>query len=304
MASFYYLLKATDLTADVFNCPSTEADRAYVGEDIQNYANWPSPYASFSTYSYNCPFPTPAAVSGGWRFDTTLGPDYPFAADINPGMTNGAGPTTVGYTDGREAMQVGNSPNHWYEGQNVAYCDGHVEWQTSPFAGVQRAMKPYRDNIYTTGGMEVSSNGKGGMLWDKPVDAQDAVLLPTAQDSTGAAIAARLPGMSPPMEPAAKIMIGVGIAVILGLVVLGVWLAKRKPKQPAWQQAPGGMMPPGYPPPGQGYPPPGPGGGYPPGYPPTMYPPQQQQGGYPPIAGAPPAGYQPPKPPGPPSSGA
>jgi annexin A7/11 len=107
------------------------------------------------------------------------------------------------------------------------------------------------------------------------------------------------------MEPAAKIMIGGGIVIVLGLVVLGVWLAKRKPKQPAWQPYPAGMMPPGgaYPAPGQGYPPPG--GAYPPDYPPTMYPPPpQQQAGYPPIAGAPPPGYQPAQnPPEPPKPG-
>src|SRR4051794_30331544 len=75
MASFYQLLKATDLTTEVFFCPSADVERAYEGEDIMIYANWPSPYASFNSYSYSCPFPTPAAVSGGWRLDTTLGAD-------------------------------------------------------------------------------------------------------------------------------------------------------------------------------------------------------------------------------------
>src|SRR4051812_11457588 len=39
-ASFYQLLKATDLTTEVFVCPSSNAERDKVGVDIQNYSNW------------------------------------------------------------------------------------------------------------------------------------------------------------------------------------------------------------------------------------------------------------------------
>ena len=43
-----------------------------------------------------------------------------------------------------------NSPNHGGEGQNVLYGDGHVEWQSSPFAGATREIggTKFRDNIY------------------------------------------------------------------------------------------------------------------------------------------------------------
>src|SRR5688500_9202084 len=40
MASFYQLLKATDLTTEVFVCPSSNAERDKVGVDLQNYSNW------------------------------------------------------------------------------------------------------------------------------------------------------------------------------------------------------------------------------------------------------------------------
>jgi prepilin-type N-terminal cleavage/methylation domain-containing protein/prepilin-type processing-associated H-X9-DG protein len=189
-ASFFLLLKATDLTAEVFNCPSANATKAYQGYDLQRYSNWPKYYTDFVSYSYNCPFPTKNAVSGGWKFDVTLGPDSPFAADLNPGtnqpMANGDTAKTdakaVNYNDGRKIMARGNSNNHLNEGQQVAYCDGHVEWMTSPFAGQQRAGKVFRDNVFTnyTG---VSTTGKGG-AYDKPQDSSDAVLLPALKDGT------------------------------------------------------------------------------------------------------------------------
>jgi len=192
LASFFQLLKATDLTAEVFTCPSANATRAWEGQDIQTKSNWgPSAkYIDNSSYSYNCPFPAAAAVSAGWKFDTTLGPDFPFAADLNPGqgtvMANGDSRTTnvngVQFTSGRRDMATGNSNNHQNEGQNVAYCDGHVEWQTSPFAGVQRPGLNFRDNIFTAGKPGAASNGvtQPG-TGSKPVDSQDAVMMGDAK---------------------------------------------------------------------------------------------------------------------------
>jgi prepilin-type processing-associated H-X9-DG protein len=199
-ASFFLLLKATDLTADVFICPSSTAEKAYQGMDPQNYSNWyggGSPaktYKDQCSYSYNCPFPTAAAVSGGWKFDVTLGPDYPIAADMNPGqnqtMANGdtlkTDVTLVAYNDGRKAMARGNSNNHLNEGQQVAYCDGHVEWQTSPFAGVQRSTVNWKDNIYcalTAAGTFPATGTPGKLGGGLPQDAADAFLVPSLSNA-------------------------------------------------------------------------------------------------------------------------
>ena len=193
MASFYQLLKATDLTTEVFNCPSSNAERAWEGQDLQAKSNWgggTGKYVGVNSYSYNCPFPTAAAISGGWKFDTTLGPDFPFASDINPGngsiMANGDSRSTsvtgVQFTSGRKDMALGNSNNHQNEGNNVAYCDGHVEWQTAPFAGVQRPGKSFRDNIFSAG--NPANPGSGGTApgtGANPVDAQDAMMFPDAK---------------------------------------------------------------------------------------------------------------------------
>jgi prepilin-type processing-associated H-X9-DG protein len=189
-ASFFLLLKATDLTADVFICPSATAEKAYAGDDPQKYANWegtPKTYKDQVSYSYNCPFPTAAAVTGGWKFDVTLGPDYPFAADLNVGngstLANGdttkSSVTTVNYNDGRKTMAKANSNNHLNEGQQVAYCDGHVEWQTSPFAGVQRTTVAFKDNIYVAGVLSgTGSTGAALGTGSKPADSADGYLVP------------------------------------------------------------------------------------------------------------------------------
>jgi len=199
-ASFYLLLKSTDLTPDVFLCPSSSAEKAYSGADPQSYSNWNNAggklYRDQNSYSYNCPFPRQSAVAAGWKFDVTLGPDNPFAADINPGIgqtlangdttTNGGktDPTKVNFNDSRKQMSIGNSNNHLNEGQQVAYCDGHVEWQTSPFAGIQRGGISWKDNIYTalTGTPATGSTGSGGALalGSAPWDAADALLVPSS----------------------------------------------------------------------------------------------------------------------------
>ena len=106
---------------------------------------------------------------GGWKFNNTLGSDFVMAADRNPGnlqpMTNGntaqTAVNTVQYNSGSKAMAQGNSNNHGNEGQEVLYCDGHVEFQNTPFCGPQAEGVPYRDNIYTMAGLTFSSTGTG-----------------------------------------------------------------------------------------------------------------------------------------------
>ena len=201
-AAFYLLMKATDLTPEVFNCPYTNATRAYQGEDVADYANWPAPYADFNSYSYACPYPTATAVAGGWKLDNSLGPDAPLASDLNPGDAPAGGPTRVAYNADAKAMRWGNSPNHAFAGQQVAYCDVHVEWQTTPFCGVQRPAVAYRDNIFASTAGGVDAAGKGGTVWAQPQDSADAVLLPTAKDSPDSAVARDTPDTVPP--PTAK----------------------------------------------------------------------------------------------------
>jgi prepilin-type N-terminal cleavage/methylation domain-containing protein/prepilin-type processing-associated H-X9-DG protein len=192
MASFYLLMKNEQVSRDVFTCPSANATKVWDGKDVEAYGNWDKPYVNFCSYSYSAPFPTQQAVSEGWQFKQESGTEVPFAADINPGnagaIASGVAPTGVttsnvgsyGYDASRREMAVMNSNNHQNEGQQVAYCDGHVEWQTSPFAGVQRPGQAFRDNIFAAGAGATSWTAPGATTGSRPVDAADAVMQPDA----------------------------------------------------------------------------------------------------------------------------
>jgi prepilin-type processing-associated H-X9-DG protein len=187
-ASFYLILKTQDITPDVFICPSTTGTRGFgpgttIG--VEDSSNWQA-IPSNVTYSYSCPFPTQAAVAAGWKFDTTLGSDVPFAADLNPG---GDALLKLTATASPQQMKAGNSHNHNGEGQNVVYCDGHVEFQNTPFCGNSPSVPPKtgeptsRDNIYTYGGPSDSNGGVG--IVGMPANVADRVLLPTGDVGSG-----------------------------------------------------------------------------------------------------------------------
>jgi len=195
-ASFFLILKTQEITADVFCCPSTQAERAYgPGQSIgvQDSCNFPNIPQNLS-YSYACPFPSTQAVNGGWKFNNSLGSDYPMAADMNPGNTGGpaATPNQVTkpkYDDSKKLMARGNSNNHQQEGQQVVYCDAHVEFQQTPFCGVPRVSATgqalaYRDNIYTSGAGSAKGDGSNFSAGNPPDDPTDMLLLPS-DDKTG-----------------------------------------------------------------------------------------------------------------------
>jgi prepilin-type processing-associated H-X9-DG protein len=190
-ASLYLLFKSKVVDPpkpDIFICPSTRGVPGF-GKDskfgLQDSSNWEAIPRNL-TYSYSCPFATDKAVKSGWRFDNILGADVPLAADLNPG---GDVLLKITSTATPEQLNAGNSRNHNGEGQNVAYCDGHVEFQKTPFCGTMPPPGEHtsRDNIYTYGG---PSDTKGGVgVIGMPVSRYDNVLLP-AGDATVAAPAA------------------------------------------------------------------------------------------------------------------
>jgi len=179
-ASLYHLLKSTDLTTDVFVCPSSDAKSLAKEFGVAEHSNFPGP--ENLAYSYNTPFPSKEAIMAGWRFDTTLQPDSPIAADINPGASEKAGPTMTPFNAPPAAMRAANSPNHGFAGQNVVYVDGHVEWQVTPFCGAEVAKQPWRDNIYANAAKVDAKNGMGGEVHGLPVTGRDSVLLPAISD--------------------------------------------------------------------------------------------------------------------------
>ena len=99
-------------------------------------------------------------------------------ADINPGdpasSPGGSNDNVLAVTStssGRDMRQA-NSNNHDEDGQNVLYGDGHVEFQSNPFCGIQR------DNIYAARQSGANPFLSSGVV-RSPYDANDSVLLPT-----------------------------------------------------------------------------------------------------------------------------
>jgi prepilin-type N-terminal cleavage/methylation domain-containing protein len=185
-ASFFLILKTQEITPDVFVCPSSGGERGFAAgssRSVQDASNWEN-IPLHLTYSYSSPFPTSGAVAAGWKFNNSLGPDFVMAADMNPGITPTSGSVindvrVPNHDSGRRDMQKANSNNHQNEGQNVVYCDAHVEFQYSPYCGTPRTgvgAPPYRDHIYAVG--EASGEKKFGS-GNAPEDAADAYCLPT-----------------------------------------------------------------------------------------------------------------------------
>jgi prepilin-type N-terminal cleavage/methylation domain-containing protein len=159
-AAAFLLLRTQELVTELFTCPSANAERwDYGGGSFtaQNWTNWYNITQNLS-YSFQNPYTDANSVSLGFAYNTTrLTAEFAVAADLNPGTDNTtlasatASVTGIRFNSPSADMRKGNSPNHSQEGQNVMYGDGHVEWKSTPFAGVQN------DNIYTSRGGATSA---------------------------------------------------------------------------------------------------------------------------------------------------
>jgi len=183
VSSFFLLAKTQDMTAEVFVCPSSQGERDTYGNNpngAQAYSAWTAVPTNL-TYSYMVPFPTTAAVNDGFQM-RNLGAEYAISGDMNPGNTGGTGTqadnvTNARFDSPRSIMQNANSNNHNGDGQNILYGDGHAEWQTTPFAGMQR--QGYRDNVYSYGAGAANAGNGTSVGGSGPVDKLDSYLLPT-----------------------------------------------------------------------------------------------------------------------------
>jgi hypothetical protein len=182
MASFFLLQKTQDLSPAVFNCPTagTKPDpfNDPAKPDPTRYSGWDAPANKYLSYSMQVPFPTSAAIVSGWKWNAAISPDDALMADINPGSPE---VLTVTPESTRLQLQAANSPNHLGEGQNVLYGDFHVEWQTTPFAGMAIHIgsgRDVQDNIYAS--LQSATDFKSSQIIGKPTDRADSVLLPVA----------------------------------------------------------------------------------------------------------------------------
>jgi prepilin-type N-terminal cleavage/methylation domain-containing protein/prepilin-type processing-associated H-X9-DG protein len=191
-AALFLLLRAGDITSEVFTCPSSNAQKWDYGggtNTAQNWANWngTSGLLTNMSYSYENPYPSSAAISNGFKLNTSISAEYAVASDINPGSStvkvSGTGGQVDTVTTGSSAKQMmaANSTNHAGAGQNVLFGDGHVEFDQNPFVGVQR------DNIFTAYNSPPPAAGSPGgtnqsgtaAVLNSPGDGNDSILLPT-----------------------------------------------------------------------------------------------------------------------------
>jgi len=174
-AALFLLLRTQDISAAKFICPGADVGEPwdFGGRTAQQVANFPG--RQYLNYSYASPYPSPPALNSGYKLSYTLTSDFAVAADMNPGTP------TLAYVRpqaGPQELQAVNSTNHGGQGQNVLYGDGHVEFQSTVFAGMARATGTvaFRDNIYTAG----ASDRPAPHPFVPPQDQLDSVLLPTA----------------------------------------------------------------------------------------------------------------------------
>jgi len=202
-SSFYLLLKTQDLTPDVFLCPSSNAIRGFqttLVANSSNFGGWnvtdsaPGEVAGLPdvSYSFNAGFPTTAAFAAGYKWNNTLSSDFAVASDVNPGSVSDINPTPSGQTgdpttsnstDMSAVQQIANSPNHKFQGQNVLYGDGHVEFQQSQWCGSYRGAvngSTARDAIFINGTQSTAGGSFGTSAL--PLDIYDSVLLPSASN--------------------------------------------------------------------------------------------------------------------------
>jgi len=183
VASFFLLAKTQDMAAEVFVCPSSQGERDTYGNNPNGAlarSGW-TEIPTNLTYSYLVPFPSNAAVADGFQLKN-LGAEYAVAGDMNPGNRGGSGAqadnvTNVSYNSPRSVMANANTNNHNGDGQNILYGDGHAEWQSTPFAGMQR--QGYRDNVYTHGAGTANSGNGTSFSAAGPADKLDTFLLPS-----------------------------------------------------------------------------------------------------------------------------
>ncbi len=167
-AAMFLLIRTQDIGSEVFTCPSSTAEKDNYGggsNSAQQRANFTDIKKNLS-YSMADPYPTTTAISGGYRWTSSLTSDFALLADMNCGIADGTDKVNQTFDDAsaQTTIRQGNSNNHGKDGQNILYGDGHAEFSSTPRAGVQK------DNIYaataasTFGGTAHAADGNDSYL--------------------------------------------------------------------------------------------------------------------------------------------
>ena len=159
-AAMYHLLRQSDMTADIFVCPSSVAEPVSYsgGKGKTAYVNWANPTKNVS-YSFQNMYADGGATGRGFKWTDSLNSSFAIASDINPGINSADAlddVTAVTTQSSNKDMKRGNSNNHGKEGQNVLFADGSVRFVTTPFEG------PQKDNIFTRQDPLITTTGAAG----------------------------------------------------------------------------------------------------------------------------------------------
>jgi prepilin-type N-terminal cleavage/methylation domain-containing protein/prepilin-type processing-associated H-X9-DG protein len=163
-AAFYHLMRQSDLTPEVFVCPSANAEPVEFaqGRGKAAYVDWANPIQNVS-FSFHNMYPNVEAFGRGFKWTDALSSTFAVAADMNPGRTGGRDNVTgVSTNSSNKEMRLGNSNNHNKEGQNVLFADGSVRFVNTPFEG------PQRDNIFTAQDITLIIVATGQVRPDQP----------------------------------------------------------------------------------------------------------------------------------------
>jgi prepilin-type N-terminal cleavage/methylation domain-containing protein/prepilin-type processing-associated H-X9-DG protein len=189
-AALFLLLRTQDISAEVFTCPSSNAEKDNFGGGTNtalNRSNF-SDIGKNLSYSYANAYPTATAISAGYKLNNSLSPEFAISADMSPGILDGDDNIKAVTTTSSQAQQkFANSNNHDGDGQNVLFGDGHVEFVQNVFVGINRdhiygpATGTGATINYWTAGTATSYGYRAGntaVSLLAPIDANDSVLLP------------------------------------------------------------------------------------------------------------------------------
>lgn len=147
--------------ASVLLCPSMNG----VAPPVRPTGDFPT--RESLGYSYAAPF----GATEQYRLTDVLKPEFALMADLNPGSASALPATAPRLNQARI-----NSRSHRQAGQNVLYAYGAVQWQWTPYCGMNQ------DNIYTVRGERGATQPTTLPASDPGAD--DLSILPSSEDDS------------------------------------------------------------------------------------------------------------------------
>ena len=177
-SSLYLLLKYAEVPPTSFICPGDEGATEFKPSDygesdsdillFWDFGDLPSGHCS---YSYHMPY-------GLYALTKSNEPGMAVAADRNPWISSFEEAKAFNVLSSynpqgsKKEIKKGNSITHEEKGQNVLFLDGHVNFEESPFCGING------DNIYTYwDGGDIRRGGYPLLLFSEPTDVSDSFLV-------------------------------------------------------------------------------------------------------------------------------